>query len=64
VCLVGERSRADPRFRDGSNHSQVWLEMLGWIGSDPLFCLVGGIRYGLDVVFTLLVGPTCHRVRV
>jgi hypothetical protein len=28
VCLVGEpreRSRADPRFGDGSNPSQVWL---------------------------------------
>jgi hypothetical protein len=49
VCLVGERverSGADPRFGDGSNPSHVWFEMLGWSGSDPFFCLVGGMRYG------------------
>jgi hypothetical protein len=40
VCLVGERrerSGADPRFGDGSDPSQIWLEMLGWSGSDPFF---------------------------
>jgi hypothetical protein len=46
VCLVGERrewSRANPRFRDDSNPSQVWLQILGRSGSDPLSCLVEGM---------------------
>jgi hypothetical protein len=40
LCLVGERrerSGADPCFGDGSDPSQVWLEMLGWSGSDLFF---------------------------
>jgi hypothetical protein len=43
MCLVGEpreRSGADPRFGDGSDPSHVWLQMLGWSGSD-LFFLFG-----------------------
>jgi hypothetical protein len=43
VCLVGElleRSGADPRFGDGSDSSHVWLQMLGWSGSN-LFFLFG-----------------------
>jgi hypothetical protein len=46
-----ERSGADPRFGYGSKPSQVWLEMLGWSGSNLLFCLVGGMRYGMDDSF-------------
>jgi hypothetical protein len=34
-----ERSGADPRFGDGSDPSHVWLEMLGWSGSDLFFFL-------------------------
>jgi hypothetical protein len=44
--------RSHPRFGDGSNNpSHVWLKKLGWSGSDPIFCLVGGTRYGMDGSF-------------
>jgi hypothetical protein len=59
VCLVGERRERSgdaPRFGDGSNPSQVWLEMLGWSGSDPLFCLAGGLRQGMDDNFDAVCG--------
>jgi hypothetical protein len=55
VCLVVERRErigADPRFGDVSNPSQVWLKILCWSGSDPLFfCLVGGMRLGMSSNF-------------
>jgi hypothetical protein len=44
-----ERSR--PSFWDGSDPSHVWLQMLGWSGSNLFFCLVGGIRLGMDDSF-------------
>jgi hypothetical protein len=34
----------------------VWLEMLGWSGSNLLFCLVGGMRYGMDDSFHSVSG--------
>jgi hypothetical protein len=59
VCLVGEpreRSGADPRFGDGSDPSHVWLQMLGWTGSNLFFCLVGGLRLGMDGNFHSVSG--------
>jgi hypothetical protein len=59
VCLVverWERSGANPHFGDGSNPFQVWLEMLGWSGSDPLFCLVGELRLRMDGSFHSVSG--------
>jgi hypothetical protein len=59
VCLVGEpleRSGAVPRSGDGFNPSHVWLQRLGWSGSDPFFCLVGGTKYGMDSSFNTVNG--------
>jgi hypothetical protein len=36
--------------------SHVSLEMLDWIGSDPFFCLVGGMKYGMDDSFNSVNG--------
>jgi hypothetical protein len=35
----------------GYNPYDVWLEMLGRNDSNPPFCLVGGVRYGIDDSF-------------
>jgi hypothetical protein len=59
MCLVGEpleRSGAVPHSGDGSNPSHVWLQRLGWSGSDPFFCLVGGTKYGMDGSFNTVNG--------
>jgi hypothetical protein len=56
VCLVGERrdrSAADPRFGDGSDPSQVWLEMLGWSDSHPFFLFGWRIEIGNGWQFSL-----------
>jgi len=80
VCLVPGPSGLGwfhPLFWDGSNPSHVWLIVLGWVGSIPFFCLVGGIGKKGQMVYltpfaTVLMGPTVsvtpyllphHRIR-
>ena len=68
VCLVPGPSGLGwfhPLFWDGSNPSHVWLIVLGWVGSIPFFCLVGGIGKKGQMVYltpfaTVLMGPTCQ----
>ena len=80
MCLVPGPSGLGwfhPLFWDGSNPSHVWLIVLGWVGSIPFFCLVGGIGKKGQMVYltpfaTVLMGPTVsvtpyllphHRIR-
>jgi hypothetical protein len=64
-------SGAESTLVSGMTPSHVSLEMLDWIGSDPftcfvgnvgldwlrpVFCLVGGMKYGMDDSFNSVNG--------